>query len=211
MLRYAAISRISIHPPREGWDGANGAGDAGQAISIHPPREGWDSIHSSPFRCISTFQSTHPARGGTCCACWAIDAMDTFQSTHPARGGTLYAVIDRETVEFQSTHPARGGTVSESVKALQVVTFQSTHPARGGTMGMIARSVIGGDFNPPTPRGVGPVFIARIYDRGSISIHPPREGWDLRTLAWRWSISYFNPPTPRGVGRARPAWASACR
>ena len=62
-------NKISIHPPREGWDGlqvvANdgmklfqsthpvrgGTSDVGnystnQGISIHPPREGWDCLNS---------------------------------------------------------------------------------------------------------------------------------------------------------------------
>ena len=35
--------RISIHPPREGWDIGLGIQRGRSSISIHPPREGWDS------------------------------------------------------------------------------------------------------------------------------------------------------------------------
>lgn len=35
-------------------------------------------------------------------------------------------------------------------------------------------------FNPPTPRGVGPGQSAQHGAGVLISIHPPREGWDLR-------------------------------
>ena len=37
-----AILKISIHPPREGWDAGWQTDDVWQGISIHPPREGWD-------------------------------------------------------------------------------------------------------------------------------------------------------------------------
>ena len=36
---------ISIHPPREGWDGrVQSLHYDGNSISIHPPREGWDLL-----------------------------------------------------------------------------------------------------------------------------------------------------------------------
>ncbi len=37
--------------------------------------------------------------------------LDTFQSTHPARGGTSSPSETAHTGRFQSTHPARGGTI----------------------------------------------------------------------------------------------------
>ena len=56
---------ISIHPPREGWDDAFRFHLFAVLISIHPPREGWDSARITPAIDNSTFQSTHPVRGGT--------------------------------------------------------------------------------------------------------------------------------------------------
>ena len=35
-------ARISIHPPRMGWDKSCKDGDMLSDISIHPPRVGWD-------------------------------------------------------------------------------------------------------------------------------------------------------------------------
>ena len=35
-------NKISIHPPREGWDYWHVTAYAADGISIHPPREGWD-------------------------------------------------------------------------------------------------------------------------------------------------------------------------
>ena len=53
-------------------------------------------------------------------------------------------------------------------------------------------------FNPRPPRGG-----RRGWIRGSavglgISIHAPREGGDIDTLACMWTDAYFNPRPPRG-------------
>ena len=56
---------ISIHPPREGWDAADGEETWKSFISIHPPREGWDFHVLQLFPDLLLFQSTHPVRGGT--------------------------------------------------------------------------------------------------------------------------------------------------
>ena len=37
--------RISIHPPREGWDDQLDVAFTTPDISIHPPREGWDKYY----------------------------------------------------------------------------------------------------------------------------------------------------------------------
>ena len=51
--------------------------------------------------------------------------------------------------------------------------FQSTHPVRGGTLHL------------PYP-----------LEFFLISIHPPREGWDLGSSAILNADNNFNPPTP---------------
>ena len=46
-MKSAKIQQaISIHPPREGWDGGEVWAKAVGYISIHPPREGWDYTNS---------------------------------------------------------------------------------------------------------------------------------------------------------------------
>ena len=79
---------ISIHPPREGWDGDYGYKAAVKAgISIHPPREGWDTLPGSFYH--SMIISIHPPREGwDTNAILSILAIPRFQSTHPVRGGT---------------------------------------------------------------------------------------------------------------------------
>ena len=41
----------------------------------------------------------------------------------------------------------------------------------------------------------------KLYFLISISIHPPRMGWDSSALCFPFPSIYFNPPTPYGVGR----------
>ena len=56
------------------------------------------------------------------------------------------------------------------------------------------------DFNPPTPRGVGP--FARALSRPLAkfqSTHPARGGTGWLCVPGS-RLEYFNPPTPRGVG-----------
>ena len=80
-------------------------------------------------------------------------------------------------ITFQSTHPVRGGTYRAS-KHFITGSFQSTHPVRGGT-----------------------IWAGRERTLKSISIHPPREGWDNWNGS-RWAkVANFNPPPPGGGGR----------
>ena len=103
---------------------------------------------------------------------------ERFQSTHPVRGGTRAIGKTMLTQKFQSTHPVRGGTRAIG-KTMLTQKFQSTHPVRGGTCS--DRS--------------------RLWIR-SISIHPPRAGWDSGYAAEYLRNDHFNPPTPCGVGRS---------
>ena len=81
---------ISIHPPREGWDAKKILLGGIANISIHPPREGWDFSAASAFFACSSFQSTHPVRGGTRRRVRHSSGLPKFQSTHPVRGGTRF-------------------------------------------------------------------------------------------------------------------------
>ena len=201
-IRFEVL--ISIHPPREGWDYRAGDGihtkDIFQSthpvrggtgaisgaldlvkISIHPPREGWD-----PVLCIVTpliAISIHPPREGWDMSVISKDgAYHGFQSTHPVRGGTraLVAVLVL-IAAFQSTHPVRGGT-SKLLTSDNHQSFQSTHPVRGGTHALAF-----------APHGV------------SISIHPPREGWDLTKQ------QVINTPISISIHPPREGWDSRCR
>ena len=124
------------------------------------------------------FQSTHPARGGTRLKCFADGQRQI--SIHPPREGwdRTRCLCASARTAFQSTHPARGGTRQTRWACSRNLEFQSTHPARGGTQ----RARL----------DVCPALV--------ISIHPPREGWDIRGALNSTIGQHFNPPTPRGVG-----------
>ncbi len=54
-------------------------------ISIHPPREGWDYSFFKVRSRSRPFQSTHPVRGGTVAAAWRAAPLEI--SIHPPREG----------------------------------------------------------------------------------------------------------------------------
>ena len=85
---------------------------------------------------------------------------------------------------------------------IAIYGFQSTHPARGGTYDVLAQMMEDAkNFNPPTPRGVGPKRRAYYQaNREFQSTHPARGGTILGGDPQRHGLN-FNPPTPRGVGR----------
>ena len=147
-------------------------------ISIHPPLAGRDAALKLRRSMDGTFQSTHPLRGGTLPQSIQT-AQATFQSTHPLRGGTPVRDWWDRPDSFQSTHPLRGGTWSN---CMTLIFFAiSIHPPLAGWDLLVAKiSLVRGDFNPPTPCGVG---------RSHHRIAPPPRN--------------FNPPTPCGVGLCR--------
>ena len=55
-------NKISIHPPREGWDVGFQRRGKRDNISIHPPREGWDQQQTEHTTQLQI--SIHPPREG---------------------------------------------------------------------------------------------------------------------------------------------------
>ena len=153
-------------------------------------------------------------------------SISSFRPTHPARGGTDHHKSHAdESLNFNPPTPRGVGRTFVSIW-LSTMIFQSTHPARGGTKTPRRRPCNLRYFNPPTPRGVGHLPTDNERMGQGISIHPPREGWDLHV--WRKTVTTteisihppregwdaalfpyvqpfvdFNPPTPRGVGHQR--------
>ncbi len=100
-----------------------------------------------------------------------------------------------------SIHPPRAGWDYHAGRIAKMrERFQSTHPVRGGTRSRSSLRLEPCDFNPPTPCGVGHQSAVDFPRRSSISIHPPRAGWDFRCGAESRACRNFNPPTPCGVG-----------
>ena len=78
--------------------------------------------------------------------------------------------------------------------------FQSTHPVGGGTynkrLSGLCQTV---SIHPP--RGGWDIHYGFFYGcLCQVSIHPPRGGWDTRCRRFAISGRSFNPPTPWGVG-----------
>ena len=129
--RPSGNRRISIHPPRVGWDRAD-VPFIGGKYDFNPPTPcgvglGFLSAVSSPER----FQSTHPVWGGTALLS-ALGLSDQFQSTHPVWGGTLRKLDTDDTVDI-SIHPPRVGWDCSTCPQRRFSSY----------------------FNPPTPCGVG--------------------------------------------------------
>ena len=125
-----------------------------------------------------------------------------------------------------SIHPPLVGWDPKGRKGFHHLVISIHPPLVGWDPEILSQPLHGLYFNPPTPCGVGPVFLSKtIFSTRfqsthplwggtpcvtpalsvlHISIHPPLVGWDLRR--WPpcgWS-RYFNPPTPCGVGRCQP-------
>ena len=175
LLIYTGIREFqSTHPVGGGTD-YRGRGAVPAHISIHPPRGGWDGVTVRLSR--ADLISIHPPRGGwdPKVAGQGVSRGD-FNPPTPWGVGRVDALRPGDTSEFQSTHPVGGGTCKMAGITVWTI-FQSTHPVGGGTSGWKAISA----------------FM-------SISIHPPRGGWDRQAAVCVLCADDFNPPTPWGVG-----------
>ena len=213
---------ISIHPPRVGWDPAPCSRPAGCRISIHPPRVGWDFQALPAVAVPFPFQSTHPVWGGTLQGAplsyaqaisihpprvgWDMQGYffrgAVTISIHPPRVGwdAYEKLINTPVSEFQSTHPVWGGTGTIPPPAMPA-RFQSTHPVWGGTCQACPWKYRARGFQSTHPVWGGTVSSEASTVLRTISIHPPRVGWDLIRHHQVRHVKDFNPPTPCGVGR----------
>ena len=191
---------ISIHPPREGWDAAAAACTSCIGISIHPPREGWDGQAGGCGRGGGGI-SIHPPREGWDLSFHVLRVLSVGISIHPPREG--WDVCGRGAIradrDFNPPTP-RGVGQTRAYRAARFTKFQSTHPARGGTT-LPNASFVAFDISIHPPReGWDLCGMQIIQLPKTISIHPPREGWDGLGLDFSPLRRDFNPPTPRGVG-----------
>ena len=109
IIAHTVTSGISIHAPHAGCDRCFCLTSFCVRISIHAPHAGCDVINWEIILIIVKFQSTHPMRGATHCACTFCHTKK-FQSTHPMRGATSSTMCVIFCLRFQSTHPMRGAT-----------------------------------------------------------------------------------------------------
>ena len=209
----------STHPAR-GGTGTLPSGTIIDGISIHPPREGWDGYNSRRWRCnrdfnpptprgvgpenvitttnIAQFQSTHPARGGTFDN--YITEWRNVISIHPPREGWDPTILQASLADSHFNPPTPRG-VGLNAKWIwgYMSRFQSTHPARGGAVFPTPTQYIA-QISIHPPREGWDATARQGQPRSRISIHPPREGWDQLLVQPVQDEPNFNPPTPRGVG-----------
>ncbi len=74
--------------------------------------------------------------------------------------------------------PVSGGTALVRMELAVFLIFQSTHPVRGGTISMEGSSHRNKISIHPPREGWNLRFVRRCGHAHAISIHPPREGWD---------------------------------
>ncbi len=220
---YPLTDRTRFQSTHPVWGGThpNTTYEESRKISIHPPRVGWDWMQVHYRLQFDQFQSTHPVWGGTGSA--TTHGFEKTISIHPPRVGWDQS-NDRTTVTLGiSIHPPRVGWDArvkihkilirdfnpptpcgvgpELLKLIDAMNEISIHPPRVGWDGLRQSNNTGNrHFNPPTPCGVGlvrqgvgtelilfqsthPVWGGTGVGRWSliakdISIHPPRVGWD---------------------------------
>ena len=126
----------------------------------------------------------------------------SFQSTHPVRGGTSCKDGDMLSDDI-SIHPPRAGwdNLLKLGHGLGI-HFNPPTPCGVGPIRLITQKITDNNFNPPTPCGVGQPGKNPKNPVNSISIHPPRAGWDSHATVSPLTRCNFNPPTPCGVGHA---------
>ena len=121
---------ISIHPPHAGWDCLANFAMLPSRISIHPPHAGWDRILSLTDTETSSFQSTHPTRGGTRKRA-AFVWRRGFQSTHPTRGGT-FTVAEKKALDDDFNPPTPRGVGHGLLGLCPCYVYISIHPPHAG-------------------------------------------------------------------------------
>ena len=167
---------ISIRSPCGGRDMNGVNGDAyDHQISIHPPCEG-GTLPAYTWRTVGQHFDPPAPRGVRPGGLRQDDLAGTI-SIHPPRVGRDKPpphCIKGETV-FQSTHPCGVG-LAVVKKLPSICLFQSIHPVGGGTATFVRSSA-----------------------RESISIHPPRGGWDT-IKPGEWQGIVFQSTHPVGGG-----------
>ena len=171
-----------------------------------------------------TFQSTRPSRDGTPIISVSLILHSDFNPPVP-RGTGQHHQAEKQRWSAISIHPSLAGRDNDRIcLCLSHFGFQSTRPSRDGTSYpsadiflplaiSIHPSLAGRDgsdirrlhgcryFNPPVPRGTGPLtHLCPSFLLQFQSTRPSRDGTLIRSNMDAFLL-YFNPPVPRGTGR----------
>ena len=168
-------------------------------ISIHPPRMGWDEQPGSQDKDLYHFNPPTPHGVGQ--VSWSNPSSSyPFQSTHPAWGGTDRPIpIDRKSKNFNPPTPHGVGPILDVYGG--EYEFISIHPPRmGWDRNLFCYGYGTSYFNPPTPHGVGHIRSSPLKDSSKISIHPPRMGWDSAACTSQRRATSFQSTHPAWGG-----------
>ena len=99
-------------------------------ISIHPPRAGWDVSWLNVCVMLSTFQSTHPVRGGTDALTVYAVHVDDFNPPTPCGVGPSGERLVSVRLYFNPPTPCGVGPVMPAF--VHFAYFISIHPPRAG-------------------------------------------------------------------------------
>ena len=168
-------SRFQSTLPLAGSDlcrGRRGAGE--QDFNPRSPR-GERLKVPEPRKLSSGFQSTLPSRGATRVVAPLLLFFCIFQSTLPSRGATVPRALFLSFYQFQSTLPSRG----------------ATRPQAGSWPGQP-------DFNPRSPRGERPFYLASPITALHFNPRSPRGERRLGCFQSCSRSCDFNPRSPRG-------------
>ena len=192
----------NFNPPSPCGEGRfrRGAHRVAVGISIHPPRVGRDwAAQMLPFP-DTTFQSTLPVWGGTCCTILISLFFPDFNPPSPCGEGLVPWHVADGNCKFQSTLPVWGGTSRSRWQPAR--DSISIHPPRvGRDLIMLIIIWIFQDFNPPSPCGEGLL----IYPNNVIAVWRfqstlPVWGGTVTISASSRPSRNFNPPSPCGEG-----------
>ena len=173
-LQGHLVARVSIHAPAWGATHIYEHPDAVTSVSIHAPAWGATGIELTQEQIKFGF-NPRPRVGGDRQFFWNGLCCIGVSIHAPAWGANGYSDLrERAGREFQST-PPRGGRPANSSSVRGRIPFQST-PPRGGRRRF------------------------RRYDDGRyiVSIHRPRVGGRLPSVASRVTSSVFQSTPPRG-------------
>ena len=145
---------------------------------------------------MQKFQSTPPARGATA-KLQPSFSIRSISIHAPREGSDITLAPGLRYMAYFNPRPPRGERRVPLVDLVNDFLFQSTPPARGATRQLSRQTNVRIFQSTPPARGATGNSGASLPD-GTISIHAPREGSDVRS---KWRImkpSDFNPRPPRG-------------
>ena len=171
--------------PARGTTATKNVPSALSKISIHVPREGHDGLTPWWLTAGAVFQSTCPARGTTSVVAECAFMCTNFNPRAPRGARLCVGRADADGGNFNPRAPR--GARPFDIETTNIAGIISIHVPREGHDFAALHAVIADlNFNPRAPRGARPGAVSRNAVSQGISIHVPREGHD-----WHFFSRYY--------------------